>query len=372
MEPDTSYLDNPTLAPIRPLMLDPDITELMINGPGQVYVERAGQMQPADVRFDSEDDLRRVIEVLLRPSGRAISSATPYADFRLPDGSRGNVVIPPIATNGSAVTIRKFTLSLRTVEDLVGLGTLSERMARLLGLAVAGRANVIFAGAAGTGKTTTLNIFSKFIPATERIITIEDTAELHLQQRHVVSLECRRANLEGRGEVRLAELVRNSLRMRPTRIIVGEVRGEEAVDMLQAIATGHEGCLAVLHASSPADAVSRLEMMSLARGPSLPMWAIQRQIASAIDLVVQHEILTDGSRRITRMTELAGVDGDRIALNDLFRYRRLGEGPNGRERGEWIAGDTRPQFADRCERMGLAVPEPLYATGSDPAGPPAR
>lgn len=356
---------NPALGPIRELMADPDITEIMINGPEQIYVERAGLMELSDVRFDDEDDLRRLVEVLLRPTGRSVSSATPYADFRLADGSRGNVVIPPIALNGPVVTIRKFTKTLTGVADLIAAGTLSRQMAQLLGAAVAARANIIFSGATGTGKTTTLAILSRHIPETERIITIEDTAELNLQQQHVVRMECRRANLEGKGEVTMSELVHNCLRMRPTRIIVGEIRGAEAVDMLQAISSGHEGCLAVLHASSPVDAVSRLEMMSLSRGLMLPLWAVHKQIAAAIDLVVQHDLLVDGTRKITRITELAGVEGDRIVLTDLFTYQRQGENQLGREVGKWTCGGTRPRFARKCEKLGVHLPAEAYAPSAE-------
>jgi pilus assembly protein CpaF len=356
---------NQALGPISELMADPDITEIMINGPEQVYVERAGLMTLSDVRFDNEDDLRRLVEVLLGPTGRAVSSATPYADFRLDDGSRGNVVIPPIAMNGPVVTIRKFTKTLTDVADLIAKGTLNRQMALLLAAAVAGRANIIFSGAAGTGKTTTLAILSRYIPETERIITIEDTAELNLQQQHVVRMECRRPNLEGRGEVTLSELVRNCLRMRPTRIIVGEIRGAEAVDMLQAISSGHEGCLAVLHASSPLDAVSRLEMMSLARGLMLPLWAVHKQIASAIDLVVQHNLLIDGTRKITRITELTGVDDDRVVLNDLYAYERQGADQRGREVGNWTCSGKRPRFASKCEKLGVALPAEAYAPSAE-------
>jgi pilus assembly protein CpaF len=354
---------NPALGPIRELMEDPDVTEIMINGPEQVFVERHGLMELTGLRFADADDLRRLVEVLLRPTQRSVSSATPYADFRLADGSRGNVVIPPIALDGPVVTIRKFTRLLTGVDDLIAAGTLNRRMAQLLAAAVEARANIIFSGATGTGKTTTLGILSRYIPEGERIITIEDTAELNLQQPHVVRMECRRANLEGKGEVTLAELVRNCLRMRPTRIIVGEIRGAEAVDMLQAISSGHEGCLAVLHASSPLDAVSRLEMMSLSRGLMLPLWAIHKQIAAAIDLIVQHDLLIDGTRKITRITELAGVEGDRIALNDLFTYERRGTNNLGREVGRWTCSGVRPQFIRKCEKLGVALPAGAYAAG---------
>jgi len=238
-------------------------------------------------------------------------------------------------------------------------------MAHLLAAAVKGRANILFSGATGSGKTTTLQILSRHIPESERIVTIEDTAELHLQQQHVVRLECRHPNVEGKGAVTLAQLLRNALRMRPTRIIVGEVRGEEAVDMLQAISSGHEGCLAVLHASSPLDAISRLEMMSLSRGLMLPLWAIHKQIAAAIDLIVQHDQLTDGTRKITRITECTGVENDRVVLRDLFGYRRLRADESGHEIGEWVSSGGEPRFLKKLEKMGFTIPPEVYAEGSD-------
>ena len=268
------FYDSPAVRPIRRFLLDPEISEIMINGPERIYVERQGKMELLPLRFRDAEQLEQLVARLLEPTGRSISTTAPYADFRLPDGSRVNVIIPPIALNGAVITIRKFGRQFRKPSDLIAAGALSQRMAYLLGAAVKGKLNVIFSGATGTGKTTALAVLSGHIDESERIITIEDTAELQLQQKHVVSLECRPPNQEGRGTITMAELVRNALRMRPTRIIVGEVRGDEAVDMLQAIATGHEGCLAVLHASSPADAVSRLEMMVLSRGLQMPMWAI--------------------------------------------------------------------------------------------------
>jgi len=359
------FLDHPALEPIRDLMLDPDVTEIMINGPQHVYVERHGVMEPHPVDVGDEEQLQLLIGALLRPTGRAVSASDPYIDFRLPDGSRGNVIIPPLAVDGPAVTIRKFTKQLTKAADLIRVGTLSQRMAHLLAAAVKGRANIIFSGPTGSGKTTTLQILSRHIPEAERIITIEDTAELNLQQQHVVRLECRRANVEGKGAVTLAQLLRNALRMRPTRIIVGEIRGEEAVDMLQAISSGHEGCLAVLHASSPLDAISRLEMMSLSRGLMLPLWAIHKQIAAAIDLIVQHNQLTDGTRKITRITECAGVEHDRVVLRDLFQYRRLRADEAGREVGEWVSAGGEPQFLKKLLKMGFTIPPEVYAEGSD-------
>ena len=359
------FLDHPALEPIRGLLLDPEVTEIMINGPSRVFVERHGVMEPYPLELGNEQQLQLLIGALLRPTGRSVSASAPYVDFRLPDGSRGNVIISPLAVDGPAVTIRKFTRQLTKAADLIRVGTLSKRMAHLLGAAVKGRANIIFSGATGSGKTTTLQILSRYIPESERIITIEDTAELNLQQQHVVRLECRRANVEGKGGVTLSQLLRNALRMRPTRIIVGEIRGEEAVDMLQAISSGHEGCLAVLHASSPLDAISRLEMMSLSRGLMLPLWAIHKQIAAAIDLIVQHDQLADGTRKITRITECAGAENDRVVLRDLFAYRRLRADEAGREIGEWISSGGEPQFLRKLQKMGFTIPPEVYAEGAD-------
>jgi len=359
------FLDHPALEPIRGLLLDPEVTEIMINGPSRVFVERHGVMEPYPLELGNEQQLQLLIGALLRPTGRSVSASAPYVDFRLPDGSRGNIIIPPLAVDGPAVTIRKFTRQLTKAADLIRVGTLSKRMAHLLGAAVKGRANIIFSGATGSGKTTTLQILSRYIPESERIITIEDTAELNLQQQHVVRLECRRANVEGKGGVTLSQLLRNALRMRPTRIIVGEIRGEEAVDMLQAISSGHEGCLAVLHASSPLDAISRLEMMSLSRGLMLPLWAIHKQIAAAIDLIVQHDQLTDGTRKITRITECAGVESDHVVLRDLFEYRRLRADEAGREIGEWISSGGEPRFLRKLQKMGFTIPPEVYAEGAD-------
>jgi pilus assembly protein CpaF len=362
--PEPSFLSHPALAPIRTLMLDPQVSEVMINGPAQVFVERGGVMELCAVRFRDDQQVQQVIEALLRPSNRDVTVSSPYVDFRLPDGSRGNVIIPPVALNGPVVTIRKFTRHLTTAEDLVRVGTLSRPMADLLTAAVKGRANIVFSGAAGTGKTTTLAILARAIPDTERIITIEDTAELVLGQPHVVRLEGRRPNVEGKGAVTLAQLVRNALRMRPTRIIVGEVRGDEAVDMLEAITSGHQGCFAVVHGSTALDALSRLEMMVLSRGLLLPLWAVRQQIASAIDLIVQHELLADGARKITHVTEVTGLENEGILLRDLFVYERTHTDGRGHERGRWRASGVRPRFAAKCERWGVPL-KPAWYSASD-------
>jgi pilus assembly protein CpaF len=362
MDPAT-FLDQPGLAPIRHLLSDPSITEIMINGPQQTYVERRGIMEQVPVRLLNDQQIRSLVESLLRHSGRSVDSSQPYADARLPDGSRVNVIIPPIALNGATITIRKFTRSLNEVKDLVEMGTLTPKMGMFLAAAVKCRLNILFSGATGTGKTTTLGILSRHISEQERIIVIEDTAELELNQSHVVRLECRPPNIQKAGEVRLIHLLRNSMRMRPSRIIVGEVRGDEAVEMLQAIASGHEGCLAVLHATSPSDAISRLEMMVLSRGLMLPLWAIHRQIAAAIHLIVQHEILIDGRRKITRVTEVAGVEDDHVKLRDLFEFADQGPGPDGKVQGEFVCTGQEPTFMSRFDRFSVRLPDDMFKAG---------
>jgi len=361
------YYDHPAFTPIREFLRDPFVSEIMINGPSQIFVERKGRMELTAWRFEDARQLDFMIERMLKPTGRSVSPAAPYVDFRLPDGSRVNVTISPIALDGATVTVRKALANYTEIADLLRAGTLSNRMAHLLIAAVKGRLNILFSGGAGTGKTTALGILGTYIPDTERIITIEDTAELQLRQRHVVRLECRRANLEGRGEVTMGELVVNALRMRPTRIIIGEVRGGEAVDMLQAILTGHQGCLAVVHASSPVDAVSRLEMMAMSSGLQLPLWAVHKQIAAAIDLVVQHDMRPDGSRKITRITEVCGVEGDGVILRDMFAYERLGVDASGRERGQWACTGGEPVCLAKCVMRGVEVLPEVYAAGADPS-----
>ena len=361
------FYDFPAIAPIRHLLLDPEVTEIMINGHGHVFVERQGRMVLENVKFENDEQVRVLIDRMVEPTGRSISTAAPFVDFRLPDGSRVNAIIPPVCVGGSAVTIRKLTRTLTSVENLIQRRTLSRKMADLLCASVRARLNIIFSGATGTGKTTTLGILSKSIPESERIITIEDTAELDLQQKHVVSLEARPPNSEGKGEVVLSQLVRNALRMRPTRIIMGEIRGDEALDMLQAIATGHDGCLAVMHASSPVDAISRLEMMALSRGLLLPLWAIHRQISSAINLIVQHELFLDGVRRITHITQVGNVVDDQITLHNIFEYSRLGQDRAGRQTGQWMCHGVQDDFLPKFEKIGMAVPADVFNVGPEPA-----
>ncbi len=360
-----ALFDQPGLAAIRHLLLDPQITEIMINGHAQVYVEREGRFELLPLKFTGARQLDFLIETLLRPSNRAVDAANPYVDFRLPDGSRVNVIIPPLAIDGPCVTIRKFTKTLSTMADLIKIGTLSERMARLLYVAILGRLNILFAGATGTGKTTTLNILSRYIPDAERIITIEDTAELDLQKPHVVRLECRPPSIEGTGQATLGDLLKNALRMRATRIIVGEVRGDEAIEMLGAISSGHEGCLAVLHASSPRDAIARLEMMVLSRGLMMPLWAVHQQIAGALDLIVQHEFMPDGSRRITHISEVGSAADGGIELRHLFEYQSEGVDADRKTVGKWICSGAEPDFLVKLDKRQVELPKGLFVAGSE-------
>ena len=355
--------DQPGVSTIRHLLLDPQITEIMINGARQIYVERGGKFELLPLTFPSARQLEFLIETLLRDSSRAVDAANPYVDFRLPDGSRVNVIIPPLAIDGACITIRKFTKTLATMADLMKVGTLGERMARLLYVAILGRLNILFCGATGTGKTTTLNILSRYIPDNERIITIEDTAELDLQKPHVVRLECRPPSIEGTGKVTLGDLLKNALRMRPTRIIVGEVRGDEAIEMLGAISSGHEGCLAVLHASSPRDAISRLEMMVMSRGLMLPLWAVHQQIAGALDLIVQHEFLPDGSRKITHISEVGYGADQNVELRHLFEFRAEGVDDAGKVTGHWHCGGQEPDFLVKLDKRNVVIPKGLFKAG---------
>src|SRR5438105_2755763 len=304
--------------PIEPLLRDDSITEVMVNGHENVYVERSGKLERSPVRFVDDAHVMRIIDKIVSQIGRRVDEASPMVDARLPDGSRVNAIIAPLALTGPTLTIRKFSRDPYTVNDLITFGTLSAKGAQFLGACVKGKLNVLISGGTGTGKTTTLNAVSSFIPGDERIVTIEDAAELQLQQEHVITLESRPANIEGRGEVKIRELVRNALRMRPDRIIVGEVRGAETLDMLQAMNTGHEGSLTTIHANTPRDALSRLETLVLTAGVDLPLRAIREQIASAFDLLVQIERLVDGTRRISHISEVIGMESDVITLQDIF------------------------------------------------------
>ncbi|HZG58588.1 CpaF family protein [Paenibacillus sp.] len=346
--------------PINPLLLDPDVSEVMVNGPEQVYVERNGKLELTGVAFRDNEHVMSVVERIVAPIGRRIDESSPMVDARLPDGSRVNVIIPPLALNGPTITIRKFSQDPFTMEDLVGFGTLSAEMASFLDACVKARLNIFVSGGTGSGKTTTLNVLSACIPSDERIVTIEDAAELKLWQEHVVSLESRPPNIEGKGAITIRDLVRNSLRMRPERIVIGEVRGGEALDMLQAMNTGHDGSLATGHSNSPRDMLSRLETMVLMAGIELPVKAIREQIAGAIDLIIQQSRLKDGSRKITHITEVQGMEGDTIVLQDIFVYEQQGMDASGRMIGKLTPTGVRPKFYERLETSGIYIPPTVF------------
>jgi pilus assembly protein CpaF len=348
--------------PIDGLLKDPDVTEVMVNGPGRVYVERGGKITPAPVCFADEAHLRRIIEKIVAQVGRRVDEANPMVDARLPDGSRVNAVLPPLAIGGPFLTIRKFAKDPFTVNDLINFGTFSPETARFLQACVKGRLNVIVSGGTGTGKTTALNVLSSFIPSDERVVTVEDAKELQLRQDHVLALESRPPNVEGKGEVRIRDLVRNALRMRPDRIVVGECRGGEALDMLQAMNTGHDGSLTTVHANTPRDSLSRIETMVLMAGMDLPVRAIREQMASAIDLIVQLTRLRDGSRRVTHVSEVQGMEGDVIVLQDLFLFDfAMGVDPDGRFRGTLKSTGIRPKFAEKLADHGIPLGPELFA-----------
>ncbi|KQS66297.1 CpaF family protein [Modestobacter sp. Leaf380] len=351
--------------PLQPLLEDPSVTEIMVNGPDAVYVERGGRLVRTHARFASEAHLRRVIERIVSQVGRRIDESSPLVDARLADGSRVNAVIPPLSFGGSSLTVRKFSAQPFTVADLVGFGTLSPETADLLRACVQARLNVIVSGGTGSGKTTLLNALSSFIPADERIVTIEDAVELQLQQDHVVRLESRPANIEGRGGVSIRDLVRNALRMRPDRIVVGEVRGGESLDMLQAMNTGHDGSMSTVHANSPRDALARLETLVLMSGLDLPSRAIREQIVSAVDVVVQLSRLRDGSRRVTHVTEVQGLESETPVLQDVYRFdAAAGVDASGRFLGTTVPTGVRPRFADRFAELGITVPAGTFGASS--------
>ncbi|MFM6974249.1 MAG: CpaF family protein [Agromyces sp.] len=342
--------------PLEPLLADPEVSEIMVNRFDQIYVERKGKLYPTVTTFTGEPQLRRVIDRMVSRVGRRIDESSPLVDARLPDGSRINAIIPPLAVNGSALTVRKFGKKALGVEDLKRYGTLDDNLAALLKACIEARLNIIVSGGTGTGKTTLLNVLSSFIPADERIVTIEDSVELQLQQAHVVRLESRPANIEGRGEITIRELVRNSLRMRPDRIVVGECRGGETLDMLQAMNTGHDGSISTVHANTPRDAISRMETLVLMAGMDLPLRAIREQVSSAVDVIVQISRLKDGTRRITNVTEVVGMEGDIVTLQDIFEFDfSAGVDENGRFRGNVRATGVRPGFADRFAEMGVQL-----------------
>jgi pilus assembly protein CpaF len=349
--------------PIDRYLKDAEITEVMVNGPHSIYVERSGKIETVPAQFVDEDHLRRIIDKIVAQVGRRIDEATPMVDARLLDGSRVNAVVHPLAIGGPFLTIRKFATDPYTIEDLIGFGTLNPATARFLEACVVGRLNCIVAGGTGTGKTTTLNVLSAFIPDDERIVTIEDAKELQLHQDHVLAMEARPPNIEGRGQVTIRDLVRNSLRMRPDRIVVGEVRGGEALDMLQAMNTGHDGSITTVHANTPRDALARIETMTLMAGFDLPIRAIREQMSSALDLIVHLTRLRDGTRRITHVTEVQGMEGDVITLQDIFLFDYgMGIDQNGRFKGHLKATGIRPRFAEKLQDLGVKLGAELFAT----------
>jgi pilus assembly protein CpaF len=343
--------------PLEGLLADDSITEIMVNRHDQIYVEQGGLITQAPLRFSGEPQLRRVIERIVSRVGRRIDESSPLVDARLEDGSRVNAIIPPLAVNGASLTIRKFARTPLTAADLINFGTLSPELSEVLAAAVRGRLSILVSGGTGTGKTTLLNVLSASIPSNERIITIEDAVELQLQQDHVVRLESRPPNIEGRGEVTIRDLVRNALRMRPDRIVIGEVRGAESLDMLQAMNTGHEGSISTVHANSPRDAVSRLETLVLMAGMDLPLRAVREQIASALDIIVQISRLKDGSRRVTSVTEVQHMEGEIVTLQDAFTFDySAGMDENGRFRGRAEPTGVRPRFVEHLADIGIEIP----------------
>ena len=348
------------LGPIESLRKDASITEIMVNGPKQIFVERMGKLELTDVKFHDTAHLMNIIERILSPLGRRIDESSPLVDARLQDGSRVNSIIPPLSLVGPCVTIRKFSATPLTVENLISFGTMDEKMATFLRACVKARINILVSGGTGSGKTTTLNVISSFIPEGERIVTIEDAAELRLQQTHVVTLEARPANIEGKGQITIRDLVRNALRMRPDRIIVGEVRSGEALDMLQAMNTGHDGSLTTAHANSPRDALSRLETMVLMSGLELPVRAIREQISSAIDLILHQSRIRDGSRKITYITEVQRMEGNTITTQDIFRFVQTGFDESGKALGHFACTGLKPSFLDKFQLNGVDLPENFF------------
>jgi pilus assembly protein CpaF len=346
--------------PIQSLLNDSTVTEIMVNGPNQVYCERNGRLALTDLQFYDDNHVLRIIEKIVSPIGRRIDESTPMVDARLPDGSRVNAIIPPLSLVGPTITIRKFSRDPFTVEDLVRFGTLTQEMADFLQACVQARLNIIVSGGTGSGKTTTLNVLSSFIPETDRIITVEDAAELQLRQDHVITLESRPPNIEGKGAITIRDLVKNCLRMRPDRIVVGECRAGEALDMLQAMNTGHDGSLTTGHANTPRDILSRLETMVLMSGMDLPVRAIREQVASAIHLIVQQSRLRDGSRRITHLTEVAGMEGDKITLQDIFLFKQTGVNAEAMVVGEHIPTGILPKFMNVIDAEGINLSREIF------------
>jgi pilus assembly protein CpaF len=352
--------------PIQALLDDDSVTEVMVNGARKVYIERKGKLIRTNVTFEDDAHVMRIIDRIILPLGRRVDQDNPTVDARLPDGSRVNAVVPPVAIDGPSITIRKFSKDKLTVEQLVGIKSMSSSMAEFLRACVIARLNIVISGGTGSGKTTLLNTLSGFIPEDERIVTIEDAAELRLRQEHIVRLETKPPNIDGKGLIMTRDLVRNALRMRPDRIVVGECRGGEALDMLQAMNTGHDGSMTTLHANSPRDALSRLETMTMMAGMELPIKVIREQIASAVDVIVQQSRMRDGSRKVTAITEVAGMEGDTVVLTDIFKYDQTGVGPDDKVIGEHKPTGIRPLFSSRLEAAGFKLgPEIFGANMAD-------
>ena len=350
------------LGPLQPLLEDDTITEIMVNGPKNVYIERKGRLHRVPVTFENNDHVMRIIDRIVAPLGRRIDESSPYVDARLQDGSRVNAIIPPLSLVGPTLTIRKFSRNPITVDQLVQFGSISAEAVQFMKACVEARLNIIISGGTGSGKTTLLNVMSGFIPNDERIITIENAAELQLRQEHVVTLESRPPNIEGRGEVTIRDLVMNSLRMRPERIIVGECRGGETLDMLQAMNTGHDGSMTTAHANTPRDALSRIETMCLMAGMDLPVRAIREQVSSAVDVIVQQERMRDGTRKVTTITEVSGMEGEVITMTDIFVFEQTGM-ENGKIIGRLRPTGLRPKFMDKIETAGINLPPSIFGIG---------
>jgi pilus assembly protein CpaF len=346
--------------PIQPLLEDPEVTEVMVNGPKKVFIEKKGKLTRSPITFDDDDHVLRIIDRIILPLGRRVDADSPTVDARLPDGSRVNAVIRPVSIDGPSITIRKFKKDKLSIEQLVEFGSLTSNMGEFIRACVLAHLNIVISGGTGSGKTTLLNVLSSFIPESERIITIEDAAELQLQQDHVLRMETKTANVDGRGAVTIRDLVKNALRQRPDRIVVGECRGGEALDMLQAMNTGHDGSLTTLHANSPRDALSRLETMVLMAGMDLPLKVVRQQISSAVDVIIQQSRLKDGSRKVTAITEVVGMEGEIVVLTDIFKFEQTGVGKDGIILGELKATGIRPIFGPRLEAAGIKLPAELF------------
>lgn len=349
------------LGPIEPFLQDSSVSEVMVNGPDSIYIERSGHLIKTETRFRNAEHLMHIIDRIVSAVGRRVDESSPMVDARLLDGSRVNVIIPPLSLIGPCLTIRKFSRDVLTVDKMIEFGSFDERMAQFLEACVRGRLNVVVSGGTGSGKTTLLNVLSSYVPESERIVTLEDSAELQLHQDNLVTLETRPANIEGEGEISMRDLVRNALRMRPDRIIVGEVRTGEALDMLQAMNTGHDGSMTTAHANSARDLLSRLETMVLMSGMELPLRAIRSQIASAVDIVVQIARMRDGSRKIINISEITGMEGDIITMQDLFRFEQQGIDSDGRLRGEFVTTGLRPMCSEKLELNGIHLPMDLFS-----------